>query len=59
MKWTVNWQAYYDAEGPKEITKYDPIRLGLGLVDPKVLLGKRIIGYEVDRYGELVFETED
>jgi hypothetical protein len=59
VKWTVNWQEYYDAEGPKEVKAYqDSLHHGVDLVDPKDLIGKRIVSVEVDEFGELVFETE-
>ena len=54
MKLRVDWRECYDREGPQEVFTLDG-----SLIDPKDLVGMRIVGVVEDSFFGLIFEVEE
>ena len=54
MKFRVDWQEYYDREGPQTVMDLNDTPINLAQ-----LIGKRITGILRDDYFGLIFEVEE
>jgi hypothetical protein len=54
MKINIDWPEYYDRKGPQEVLTLDG-----SLVDPKDLVGMKIVGVVEDSFFGLILEVEE